>query len=61
MAQDTLTLTCPHCGREFPSVIQMDPETWEAIRIDLHVIERCPDCGWSSPFSKSEYFFEHLG
>jgi hypothetical protein len=38
----------------------MDPETWGAIRMDLHVIERCPNCGWSSPFSKSEYFFEHL-
>jgi len=60
MAQSTLTLTCPYCGREFPSVIQMDPETWGAIRMDLHVIERCPDCGWSSPFSKSEYFFEQL-
>jgi hypothetical protein len=39
----------------------MDPETWERIRMDLHVIERCPHCGSSSPFSKADYFFEQLG
>jgi endogenous inhibitor of DNA gyrase (YacG/DUF329 family) len=61
MAQNPLRLSCPHCRRTFPSVIQMDPETWEAIRVDLRVIERCPHCGWSSPFSKSDYFFEQLG
>ena len=58
MAHDPLTLSCPHCVRPFPSVIQMDPKTWGPIRMDLQVIERCPHCGSSSPFSKSEYFFE---
>jgi hypothetical protein len=57
MAEDTLSLSCPHCGQAFQSVIQMDPKTWEAIRMDLQVIERCPHCGWSAPFAKRDYFF----
>lgn len=58
MARYTLTLICPRCGRAFPSVIRIDPATWEPIRKDLRVIERCLHCGWSSPFSKAEYYFE---
>ena len=57
MGEDTLTLSCAHCRRAFPSAIKMDRETWDGIRTDLRVIERCPHCGWSSPFSKSDYFF----
>jgi predicted RNA-binding Zn-ribbon protein involved in translation (DUF1610 family) len=58
MAEEELTLSCPRCGQAFKSAIQMDSATWAAIRMDLGLIERCPHCGWSSPFSKSDYFFE---
>ena len=58
MAKDTLRLRCSHCGRNFPSAVQIDPKTWAAIRLDLGLIERCPHCGQSSSFSKSDYFFE---
>ena len=57
MGEDKLTLSCAHCGVAFPSAIQMDRGTWDGIRDDLRVIERCPHCGWSSAFSKSDYSF----
>jgi rRNA maturation protein Nop10 len=58
MARYTLTLICPRCGRAFPSGMQMEPTKWEVIRKDLRVIEQCPHCGRSSPFSKTDYIFD---
>ena len=51
-------LTCPHCGESFVSVIQIDPETWDRIRMNDGMIERCTHCGRSSRFAKGDYFFE---
>ena len=56
-AKPVLTLICPYCGRTFPSSIQMDPKTWEGIRLDEGMLERCPHCHRSSRFAKSDYLF----
>jgi phage terminase large subunit GpA-like protein len=50
-------LTCPHCGESFASAMQIDPETWERIRMNDGMLERCPHCGRSSRFAKGDYFF----
>jgi predicted RNA-binding Zn-ribbon protein involved in translation (DUF1610 family) len=52
-----LSLTCPQCGAEFPSAIQMDAETWAKIRLQNN-IERCSECGFSKRYQKSDYFFK---
>ena len=51
-----LSLTCPRCGEEFPSAIQMDAETFTKIRLN-DLIERCAQCGFSKRYQKAEYFF----
>jgi transcription elongation factor Elf1 len=51
-----LTLTCPRCGEEFASAIQMDEPTWAKIRLDAN-IERCSNCGYSKRYEKADYFF----
>jgi transcription elongation factor Elf1 len=51
-----LCLTCPQCGAEFRSAIQMDKETWTKIKVE-HNIERCSACGFSKRYQKSDYFF----
>src|SRR6266566_3944931 len=38
-----LTLVCPSCGATFPSAMQMDPRTFEGIRIS-NLLECCPKC-----------------
>jgi predicted nucleic-acid-binding Zn-ribbon protein len=52
----TLSLTCPQCGAEFPSTIQMDAETWAKIQMEGN-IERCANCGYTKPYQKSDYVF----
>jgi hypothetical protein len=52
----TLTLTCPRCGAEFASALQMDAPTWTKIRLDGN-IERCSNCGYSKRYQKADYFF----
>lgn len=52
----TLSLTCPRCGTEFASALQMDPETFAKIRLQTN-IERCPNCGYSKRYQKGDYFF----
>jgi transcription elongation factor Elf1 len=52
----TLSLTCPQCGAEFASAIQMDAETWAKIKVEGN-IERCASCGFSKRYQKSDYFF----
>jgi hypothetical protein len=37
---------------------QMDPKTWEGIRVNNGMIERCPHCHRSSRFAKGAYLFE---
>jgi len=57
-AEDTpvLTLVCPRCGSSFPSAIQMDPRTFEAMRLES-MIERCSVCAHAFRFTKGDYFF----
>ena len=51
-----LTLVCPHCGEAFPSMMQMDRPTLEAIRLET-VLEHCLACGKAASFHKGDYFF----
>jgi hypothetical protein len=51
-----LTLICPFCGQTFPSGIQMDPNTWEGIRMDW-MRELCPHCHRASRVAKGDYLF----
>ncbi len=51
-----LTLVCPHCGEAFPSMMQMDLPTFEAIRLET-VLEHCSACGKAASFHKGDYFF----
>ena len=51
-----LTLTCPRCGEGFPSATQMDPLTFDAIRLES-MIERCSACAHAFLFEKDDYFF----
>jgi hypothetical protein len=53
---EVLTLICPMCGAIFPSAMQMDPRTFENIRLD-QMLERCRACGSASRFKKSDYLF----
>jgi hypothetical protein len=50
-----LALVCPYCGRTFPSAIRMDPKTWEGIRMNDGMVERCSHCHRSSRFAKGDY------
>ena len=51
-----LTLTCPRCGEGFPSAMQMDPLTFDAIRLES-MIEQCSACVHAFRFEKDDYFF----
>ena len=55
-----LTLVCPACGATFPSAMQMDPRTFERIRV-ANLFERCPKCSRVSRFNKPDYLFRALG
>jgi uncharacterized C2H2 Zn-finger protein len=55
-----LTLVCPACGTTFPSAMQMDPRTFEEIRV-TNLFERCPKCGRVSRFNKADYLFRAPG
>ncbi len=48
---------CPDCDQWFASAIQMDPETWESIRMPSGLMERCAHCGHATRFAKGEYQF----
>jgi hypothetical protein len=52
----TLSLTCPQCGVEFASAIQMDAPTWTTIKLQSN-IERCSACGSARRYQKPDYFF----
>jgi uncharacterized C2H2 Zn-finger protein len=56
ISRPTLSLTCPRCGSVFASAMQMDPKTFEGIRI-VKLLECCPTCSTVSRFSKSDYLF----
>jgi endogenous inhibitor of DNA gyrase (YacG/DUF329 family) len=51
---EVLTLVCPHCGKAFLSVMQMDPHAFAAIQLET-MREHCPTCGRASWFTKSDY------
>ena len=55
-----LTLTCPRCGEGFPSAMQMDPLTFDAIRLES-MIERCSACAHAFRFGRVDYFFAVVG
>ncbi len=58
MASDrqALTLVCASCGRIFASTVQMEPSTFEQIRMNRQM-ECCPSCGRTSRYSKADYLF----
>lgn len=51
-----LCLTCVACGRRFASSLQMDPPTFEKIRI-TNQIECCRLCSATHRYRKSDYYF----
>jgi endogenous inhibitor of DNA gyrase (YacG/DUF329 family) len=53
---DVLTLICPHCGKSFPSMMQMDRPTFAKIRLES-VLEHCSACGKAARFTKDDYSF----
>lgn len=54
--REVLSLVCPQCEESFPSAMQMDPATFEKIRMD-RMLEHCTSCGHAAYFSKPEYRF----
>lgn len=51
---ETLMVRCPHCKRAFPTPLQVDRATLEALVItDSH---ECPHCGRASTYVKSDHF-----
>ena len=52
----SLSLTCPQCGSEFASAIQMDAPTWATIKMETN-IERCSNCGYRKRYIKADYFY----
>ena len=52
-----LAVTCQDCGRQFASVLAMNRETFEGIRVLRNHRELCPYCGRTSLYEKSDYFF----
>ena len=54
--RDVLTLVCASCGRIFASTVQMEPSTFEQIRMNRQM-ECCPACGRASRYSKADYLF----
>ena len=46
-----LTLTCPRCGEGFPSAMQMDPLTFDAMRLES-MIEPCSVCAHAFRFEE---------
>jgi ribosomal protein L37E len=54
--REILTLACPRCGESFPSAMQMDPTTFDVIRLES-MLERCSACGHAARFRKDEYAF----
>jgi hypothetical protein len=59
-ARPLLTLVCPACGATFPSAMQMDPRTFEEIRV-VNLLECCPTCTRVSRFNKPDYLFRAPG
>jgi len=55
---DQLMVLCPKCDQWFASAIQMDPPTWEGIRMNDGMVERCSHCGHATRFSKDDYLFK---
>ena len=60
IARPVLSLVCPGCGGAFPSAMQMDPRTFEGIRV-TNLFERCPTCSRVSRFNKPDYLFRAPG
>jgi hypothetical protein len=56
IARPVLSLVCPGCGGAFPSAMQMDPRTFEGIRLS-NLLECCPKCSRVSRFNKPDYLF----
>jgi len=49
-------LDVSRCGEGFPSAMQMDPPTFDSIRLES-MIERCSACAHAFRFKKDDYFF----
>ena len=51
-----LSVICPRCGIAFESAMQMDPKTFERIRLAKQ-LECCPACKHVGRFQKPDYLF----
>ena len=54
MTAETLMVRCHHCRRAFPTSLQVDRATLEALVI-TNVYE-CPHCGETRTYVKSDHF-----
>ena len=51
-----LRLTCKTCGRSFTSALQMEPKTFENIRI-TNQLECCRSCSQVRTYGRDDYYF----
>ena len=51
---ETLMVTCPRCKRAFPTPLQVDRATLEALVITNDY--ECPHCGSTHTYVKSDHF-----
>jgi hypothetical protein len=51
-----LSLTCKVCGRRFASALQMDPKTFEGIRM-TNQLECCRLCSQVREYGRRDYYF----
>ena len=54
MTAETLMVRCHHCRRAFPTSLQVDRATLEAL-VMTNVYE-CPHCGTTHTYVKSDHF-----
>lgn len=54
MTNETLMVRCKHCGRQFPSPLQVDRATLEALVLDERY--ECHHCRREAIYIKSDHF-----
>ena len=54
MVNETLMVTCPRCRRAFPTTLQVDRATLEALVLANRY--ECPHCRTESVYFKADHF-----
>lgn len=53
----TIMITCPNCGKKYPSPIQMDQQSFQSAIIENNDME-CPYCKRNESISKKDMSYE---